>query len=173
MKTLIAIIMILLPAYSFGSESCQTQPGEEVVQEKMVIDTKVPENLKGATIIVRTADGKEEAMPVEKFKVVPRKQQYVVTKVKQQVFTTCNEAPKVETVVVTKVKTYKNRISLLAGEGPNKNVDITRSGSSVTMESKSGADGGIQYQRSLTERLNVGVQLQTNETGLLSVGLDF
>ena len=43
----------------------------------------------------------------------------------------------------------------------------------VDVESKTGAIGGVQYQRLLTDRISVGVQGQTNDSVLLNVGLEF
>lgn len=67
----------------------------------------------------------------------------------------------------------KNRISLLAGQGPQEGLKQERNGSSVSVESKVGMIGGLQYQRLITDRVNLGLQLQTNKTILGSVGLDF
>ncbi len=162
MNKLIALVIIAcFPMFSFAAESCNTQTSEEVAQEAKVISTDVPSHLKGAVIIVRQADGRESVVPAEKFKVVPRKQQYLVTKTKQASVTKCSQ------------ERLKNRISLLGGEGPKKKVSVSSDANSVTMESKSGAVGGIQYQRSLTERINVGAEVLSNETGLVSIGLDF
>lgn len=75
----------------------------------------------------------------------------------------------VETRTITKRVHKKNRISLLGGMGPtridqpqNNRVDLLR-----------GPVGGAMYQRSLSESWNAGIQLQTNQTVLGSVGYDF
>lgn len=163
MKTIITYILItFFPIYSFAGQQCSSSTGEETAQEKLNISTDVPAHLKGAKIIVKLADGRTSEVPAELFKVVPRKQQFIVTKTKQATQTTCVEN-----------RNFKNRVSLLGGDGPNTKVDVERSGNTVSMESKTGAVGGVQYQRSITDRLNLGVQLQSNETGLISVGLDF
>jgi hypothetical protein len=165
MKSIItAILITFFPIYSFAGESCQTRAGEETAQEKMVISTDVPSHLKGAKIIVKLADGRTSEVPAELFKVVPRKQQYLVTKTKQSSTTTCT---------ASESQSYKNRISLLGGEGPNSKVDVERSGNQISMESKSGTVGGVQYQRNITDRISVGAQVQSNDSALLSVGFDF
>lgn len=163
MKSIIAVILItLFPIHSFAGESCSSRSTEATAQDQLVISTDVPAHLKGAKIIVKLADGRVSEVPAELFKVVPRKQQFIVTKILQSTQTTCTES-----------RNYKNRVSLLGGEGPNSKVDVQRNGNDVTMESKFGTVGGVQYQRSLTDRLNVGVQVQSNDSGLLSIGLDF
>lgn len=162
MKNIItAILITFFPIHSFAGENCSSATSEAVAQDKLVISTDVPSHLKGAKIIVKLADGRTSEVPAELFKVVPRKQQYIVTKTLQKTQTTCS------------AERLKNRISLLGGEGPNSKVDVERNGDTVSMESKSGAVGGVQYQRSITNRLNLGVQVQSNETALVGVGLDF
>jgi len=74
---------------------------------------------------------------------------------------------KVTQTVYRKVQ-KKNRISLLGGTGPTR-VSIAQS--EVRLER--GVIVGAQYQRMLGDSLSVGVQVQSNETVLGSVGLDF
>ena len=73
-----------------------------------------------------------------------------------------------KTVTVYKRIQKKNRISLLGGTGPTK-VSVTSS--EVRLER--GAVVGAQYQRMVGESLSLGVQVQSNQTVLGSVGLDF
>lgn len=63
----------------------------------------------------------------------------------------------------------KNRISLLAGVGPTNLTQV----SPTQVNLVTGLVGGLQYQRSLTDDFNLGVQVQTNKTVLGSVGFDF
>ena len=63
----------------------------------------------------------------------------------------------------------KNRISLLGGVGPTKLTQPTPGQVNLV----TGAVGGLQYQRSITELFNIGVQVQTNKTILGNVGIDF
>lgn len=74
---------------------------------------------------------------------------------------------KVTQTVYRKVQ-KKNRISLLGGTGPTR---VSTTQSEVRLER--GAIVGAQYQRMLGDSLSVGVQVQSNETVLGSVGLDF
>ena len=76
---------------------------------------------------------------------------------------------RVVTQTVTKRVHKKNRISLLGGMGPT-NLDQV---SPTQVNLNRGAIGGAMYQRSLNGTLNVGIQVQTNQTVLGSVGLDF
>ena len=109
MKNLIIALIAVLPIIVQASDNCSTTSDAEQIEEQMEIKTDVPSHLKGATIIVRLADGKETAVPAEKFKVVPRKQQYLVTKTKQLDKMVCGPE--------------KNRISLLAGKGQKSGLD--------------------------------------------------
>lgn len=62
----------------------------------------------------------------------------------------------------------KNRISALGGTGPTK-VDVVPT--EVRLER--GPVFGVQYQRMMGDTLSVGVQVQSNQTVLGSVGIDF
>jgi hypothetical protein len=73
-----------------------------------------------------------------------------------------------KTVTVYKKVQKKNRISLLGGSGPTK---VVVTSSDVRLER--GAVVGAQYQRMVGESLSIGVQVQSNETVLGSIGLDF
>lgn len=73
-----------------------------------------------------------------------------------------------KTVTVYKKVQKKNRVNLLGGSGPTK-VVVTPS--DVRLER--GAVVGAQYQRMVGESLSIGVQVQSNETVLGSIGLDF
>lgn len=159
MKNLLVILIGLTLSTPSFALNCEESQNAEEVTETRELKTDVPSHLKGATIIVRTADGRETSVPAEKFKVVPRVQQFLVTKTKQQNNKICTPE--------------KNRISLLAGNGPKEGLDRSKSGTTVTVESRTGAVGGAQYQRLLTERISVGAQVQTNESVLVNIGLDF
>jgi hypothetical protein len=74
-----------------------------------------------------------------------------------------------ETKVIVKRVHKKNRISLLGGMGPVKLDQVSPTQTNLDR----GAIGGVMYQRSLTETLNIGIQGQTNQTVLGTVGFDF
>jgi hypothetical protein len=149
------IIALLFPQFVLAAQTCS----EEQAVEKKEINTDVPTHLRGATIIIRQVDGKESSVPAEKFKVVPRKQQYLVTKS----LMTCSASE-------------KNRASVLAGYGGtgalSKDTSKLSSGQ-TTVHTKEGFVGGVQIQRKVSERLSIGVQGQSNKTGSILLGIDF
>jgi hypothetical protein len=159
----IIIITALFSLIAMASEPvCTDQTSAEEITGQKEINTDVPNHLKGATIIVRQADGRETSVPAEKFKVVPRKQQFVVTKTKVNHSMTC------ETNVPN-----KNRVSALGGYGAKGGLKSSTNGSVAEVESKTGAVLGLQYQRMITDRLSLGIQGQDNKTGSLVLGIDF
>jgi len=160
MNKLLSLIVLCLPMISFASD-CSTTVDEEVVQSQLEIKTDVPKHLKGATIIVRTADGKESVVPAEKFKVVPRKQQFIVNKTSQLQVTMC------------KAEVRKNRIGVAVGRGTKSGFDRSSTPNSQTVSTKVGDLGAAQYQRLVTERLSINGQVLSNDSGLIGVGWDF
>lgn len=158
---LFTTIVLVLVSKSFAN-SCVISSQQEEVQETKVITTDVPSHLKGAKIVVRLANGKESEVPAELFKVVPRKQERVITKVATNTTQVCKE-----------FGLRKNRISALAGSGAKSGLDKSVKTDSVEVKSRTGFVGGLQYQRLLNDRISVGVQGQSNETGLISIGVDF
>lgn len=123
-----------------------------------------------------------QAQCCEQKPVCPKVRTKIVTKVVEKIVEKpiIVEQEKVQVVkqavpvIVTKTVTVyrkvqkKNRISLLGGSGPTK-VLVTPS--DVRLER--GAVVGAQYQRMVGDSLSVGVQVQSNETVLGSIGLDF
>jgi hypothetical protein len=72
-----------------------------------------------------------------------------------------------EKIIVKKVP-KKNRLSGLAGLGPTRlNISPTE----AALER--GVVGGVQYQRMLGDTFSIGVQVQSNESVLGIVGIDF
>ena len=79
----IFIITTLLTISSFANATeCKKMSEEKSADEVQDVNSSVPKGLEGSVIIVRTKDGKESSVPIEKFKVVPRAQQFKVTKTK-------------------------------------------------------------------------------------------
>ena len=161
MKSFITILVLCSPLLAFSAENCSTTEGTEVVDQLMEIKTDVPKYLEGATIIVRLKDGKETAVPAEKFKVVARKQQYLVSRTLREDKTICS------------AEINKNRVSLNLGQGPKGTLSTSKTASKVEVESQVGIVGGLQYQRLITDKISISGQIQNNNTGLLGVGLDF
>lgn len=163
MKYLIAfIVLFALPVFA-SDPVCSESQSEEQITDQLLISTDVPNYLKGATITVRLADGRETTVPAERFKVVPRKQQYLTTKTERSTVVSCvSNEPR------------KNRVALLGGYGARPGLgDIKQNGPALEVESNVGAVGGAQYQRMLDDRFSLGVQGQTNKTGSLMLGIDF
>lgn len=168
MKYAIIFLTMFLTNAIAKAESCTEQSSAAQVEETTEIKTDVPKHLEGAKIIVRLADGRESVVPAEKFKVVPRLQQYLVTKVSKNTVRSC-----------VSYEQRRNRVSALAGYGPTGNLDRGGDVNKATVESDHGAIGGAMYQRLLTERLSIGVQVQgtdlsrDNKTGLGTLGYEF
>jgi hypothetical protein len=152
--------MVLLSSYAFAMD-CSESASDEQVAETREIKTDVPKHLEGATIIIRLADGRETSVPAEKFKVVPRTQQFIITKTTQTVAKTCTPS--------------KNRMSLGAGAGPLGRLSTDRSTAPdrVTVENDVGVIATMQYQRMLGDTVSVGVQGQSNSSAIIMIGVDF
>lgn len=170
MKYVIILLTMFLTNVYAKAETCDTRTGEEQVLEQAEIKTDVPNHLKGAKIIVRLADGRESEVPAEKFKVVPRLQQYLVTKVSKSTVRSC----------ITAADKERNRVSALVGFGPTGHLDRSSgNGTTATVEADRGFVGGVMYQRLLTDRLSIGIQGQGHDasrkdkTGLGVIGYDF
>ena len=157
------LIMLLVTTNAY-SKSCVISSTQEEVKETRLISRDVPSHLKGAKIIVKLADGRESTVSAEDFKVVPRKQERIITKVETQSSLVCHETLNV---------TSKNRVSVLAGNGARAGLDRNGITNGTEVKSRTGFVGGLQYQRLLNEKISIGAQGQTNETGSLMIGLDF
>lgn len=160
MKKLFILLMLCsIPALA----DCDITSSKSEDLDKLVISTDVPAWLKDGTIIIRKANGEESKVSTNLFKVVPRKQQFIVTKTKQT-----------DTLHCGAEKSYANRFSALGGSGPKGNLTTTQvSPSQVRVETNSGFVGGLQYQRKLSNRFSVGAQVQTNESASMLLGIDF
>jgi hypothetical protein len=77
----------------------------------------------------------------------------------------------VEKTVFVEKKTYqKNRVTLLAGEGPRNGMETYNYGSTLETRSRVGAIGGLEYQYSFTQHWSAALQVQTNPSGLIGIG---
>lgn len=161
MRSFITILLLCSPLSAFCAENCSTSSKVDSSKERMEIKTDVPKFLEGATIVVRLKDGTETSVPAEKFKVVARKQQFIITLIQQDTTTLCS------------AEINKNRISLNVGQGPKGTLSTTKTASKVEIESQVGTIGGLQYQRLITDKISISGQVLNNDTGLLGVGLDF
>lgn len=166
-KLFIAILMLSFTAYA--ENDCQVMRASEEVTGQLEIKTDVPKFLKGATITVTLSNGQSTTVPAEKFKVVPRKQQFITTKTSSVSETVCQN------------KTH-HRVTVLAGQAPQNGIkrDNSQAPNKVEVESKLGLEGGAQYQyrpggkwKLLGKDLNFGGQVQTNKSAFGTLGLDF
>ena len=146
-RLIVMVLTVMLGQEALANHCCQPDPCHQP-KPKVITRTKVVEK----PIIVE----KEVLRTIE-----------IPTIVEKEVVKTV-EVPKLVTKTVHKKVFKKNRISLLAGSGPTK-VSLTPT--EVRLER--GSVVGAQYQRMITEDLSVGVQAQSNETVLGSVGFDF
>ena len=124
---------------------------------------EMPAFLKGGTVVVTLKNGKTFTYKSEEMAVVKRANMQLPI-VKATV-----KALKEERIVPNK----KNRIYVLGGFGSTNKLEASTNGSTYEIKQKQGAVGGIGYQRKISQKLNVGVQVQTNGTSSLSVGTDF
>ena len=163
MKFLIfSLVLIFGRAYA---SDCSIDSRAFIVSEKRELTTDMPKFMEGATITVTLKDGSSTQVPAERFKVVPRKQQFLVSKVTENVARTC---------------VNRHRVGLVAGKGAKVGLDRDNSQAPnlVSVESRAGAVGGLSYQyltdvKVLKMPLYLGVQGQTNETGLIMGGVEF
>ena len=126
--------------------------------------------------LVQAAHGQcceqKPACPKVRTKVVTKVVEKVVEKpiiVEQERLKVVQQSvPVVVTKTLIKRVQKKNRISLLGGSGPTK---LSVSSSDANLER--GPVVGAQYQRLVGETISVGLQLQTNQTVLGSIGIDF
>lgn len=125
----------------------------------------MPKYLKGAKVTVTLKNGKKYTFKSEDYAVVPRNG---MGKVKQQLATVIRKIEKKQLV-----KNKKNRVYGLIGRGIDGDMNVSTNGSRYSVEQDKGTVGGIGYQRKLNETLNLGIQVQSNSTTSLSLGLDF
>lgn len=165
MKYLI-LSLLMISGAAFAQESCQT-----VSQD---VNTPVPLELKDATIIVRTKDGKEREMSENEFKVVKRKQQF---KVKERVVAKPVPTQVVQTKyveVVKKAKEHKNLV-MLGGRYDYTHLDASVQGNTVRLNSNKAPIADLTYFRRelFDSRIGAGVSLDTNGTPRALIGLEF
>lgn len=118
---------------------------------------EIPDYMKDGEIVVTLKDGRKYTFSTNEWKVVRRG-----SKAKEQ------PARLAETP-----ETNRNRIRVLGGVGPSGGLNISSTPSSATISTDSGAVLGVGYDRLINDKLSVGGQIQTNDTVLINVGVDF
>lgn len=155
-------ILILLFNLAFASDCTDVQTTNAQVQTSE-ITTDIPKHLQDATIIIRTKDGRESQVSANKFKVVPRKQQHLITEVKTHTERIC------------KVSGKEKNLLMVGGRRDHKDLDIKVSGKTVTVESEKGLvlDAAYMRQNIFDTNLGVGAGVDTNGTLKGMIGLEF
>ena len=126
---------------------------------------EMPKFLEGATVTVKLKNGKTFEYKSEKMAVVPRMNLGIAS----------SELKDIKKKISEKklVKNRKNRVYGLIGSGPTGDLDVSTNGSNYVISHDKGPVTGIGYQRKITEKFNMGIQVQSNKTTSLSLGLDF
>lgn len=134
----------------------------------MGVRAEMPKYLEGATVTVTLKNGKTYEYKSEEMAVVKRENIDINAAANQELATVKQQIKDKKLV-----KNKKNRVYVLGGYGNTGSLDVSTNGSTYQTKHSKGAVGGIGYQRKLNEKVNVGVQVQTNGTTSLSIGTDF
>ena len=155
-------ILTLIMSLAFASDCTDVQQKEEIKEERL-INTDVPKHLQDATIIIRTKDGRESTISANQFKVVPRKQQFIVTKIKEHTERTC------------KVSGKEKNLIMFGGRRDHKDIDTNVVGKTATVSSEKGlvVDATYMRQNVLDSKLGVGAGIDSNGTLRGVVGVEF
>jgi hypothetical protein len=128
----------------------------------------MPEYLKGATVTVTLKNGKTYEYKSEEMAVVKRSSMGKTLFLEQSMATITRKLKRKEIV-----ENKKNRIYGLIGSGPTGGMNVNTDGSRYSVTHDKGTVTGIGFQRKVTEEVNVGIQVQSNDVTSLSVGFDF
>ena len=133
---------------------------------------EMPKYLEGATVTVTLKNGKTYEYKSEKMAVVPRDGLGFYKEASEahaQAFNSIHN----KVISGELVKEKKNRVYGLMGYGQTGGLNVSTDGSHYKVEHEKGAVGGFGYQRKVGDDVNLGVQVQSNETTSFSLGLDF
>lgn len=127
------------------------------------ITTDVPKHLQDAVIVIRLKDGRESQVSANQFKVVPRKQQHLITEVKTHTERVC------------KVSGKEKNLLMVGGRRDHKDLDIRVNGKTATVESEKGLvlDAAYMRQNIFNTNLGVGAGIDTNGTLKGIIGVEF
>lgn len=156
------IILMSLTSVSYAEECSETQ--STVVQNVVyTVNKNMPAHLKGATIIVRQANGKETSVPAERFMVVPRKQ-----------YTKLGENKAVNTKLTCN-KDQKKNIVYVGAKKELTDLETRVSGNTARVESSKTLVPSVNYMRRkvLNSDLNLGIGIDKNSQIGGTIGLDF
>lgn len=155
MKKLIGLLL-LIPGIVYAK--CDETTSREDV--KYEVSAKVPEFLKGASIIVVKANGEASKVSAEEFMVVKRKATYVAGQNVNKTLTCSSK--------------YRNNL-ILEGRRDYTDVSIKESGQTLNVyHEKEFVPGANYYRRELFDtRIGAGVGIDANGTVKGLVGVDF
>ena len=155
-------ILILLFNLAFASDCTDVQTTNAQVQTSE-ITTDIPKHLQDAVIVIRLKDGRESKVSANQFKVVPRKQQHLITEVKTHTERVC------------KVSGKEKNLLMVGGRRDHKNLDTRVNGKTVTVESEKGLvlDAAYMRQNIFDTNLGVGAGVDTNGVVKGLVGFEF
>lgn len=160
------ILLIVFGCHVTKAEDCTDTQQKNEVQEEQVITTDVPNHLKDAKVCIFYPSGPNlgyHCVPAEKFKVVPRKQQRLVTKVKEHTERIC------------KVSGKEKNLLMFGGRRDHKNLDTRVNGKTATVESEKGLvlDASYLRQNIFDSKLGVGAGVDSNGTLRGIIGVEF
>ncbi len=161
MKYLLIILMSLTSVSN--AQECKETHSEIVQDVVYMVNKNMPAHLKGATIIVRQANGKETSVPAERFMVVPRKQKTVAGQNK---------------LVMSKLRCDKDQKKNIVYVGAKKeltDLETRVSGNTARVESSKTLVPSVNYMRRkvLNSDLNLGIGIDKNSQIGGTIGLDF
>lgn len=130
---------------------------KSIESTQVVTTTNVPPALVGAVVRVTMINGQTYDFDSNEYMVVRRKQERTVK----------------SKLLICRPEVKRNRVSLLAGQGAQAGLSTKKSGPNAEVESNVGLVVGGQYQRLVTDKVSVGVQIQSSETALGVIGLEF
>lgn len=158
-------ILILLLNMVFASDCTDVQTVNAQVQTS-TITTDVPKHLEDAEVCILYKSGPNlgyHCVPAKKFKVVPRKQQHLVTEVKTHTERVC------------KVSGKEKNLLMVGGRRDHKDLDTRVVGNTATVESEKGLvlDAAYMRQNIFDSKLGVGAGVDTNGTLRGVIGVEF
>lgn len=162
MKLFTGLFLLCLSSTAFSADCTDVQSKEKVEATKE-INTDIPKHLQDAVIIIRTKDGRESQVSANKFKVVPRKQQFIVTETSKHTERVC------------KVSGKEKNLIIVGGRRDHTDLDIRVSGQTATVKSEKDLvlDAGYMRQNIFDTNLGVGASVDTNGTLRGMVGVEF
>lgn len=166
MKNLLIATLIYTGAISLAEAQECTTTNSEIVQDVVHnVNKDIPKHLRGATIIVRQADGRETSVPAEQFMVVKRKQYTVAGQ---------------NRLVMSKLRCDKDQKKNILYVGAKRELtDLETKTNAVNksaqVDSLKTLTPSLNYMRRkvLDSDLNLGIGIDKNSQVGGTIGLDF